>query len=85
VGDSADGYGTILHTTDSGNTWVRQGKAGEVPDVGLRSVSAVDEANAWVVGENVILRTRDGGEHWVQQSAPTDIEYWKVSFVGARR
>ncbi len=33
---------------------------------------------------SIILHTVDG-EHWVQQSAPTHVYYWKVSFVGARR
>jgi photosystem II stability/assembly factor-like uncharacterized protein len=73
VGDSVDGYGTILHTTDSGETWVQQGQPGEVPDVHLNAVSAVDEANAWVVGQDVILRTRDGGQAWEQQPLPTGV------------
>jgi photosystem II stability/assembly factor-like uncharacterized protein/nitrous oxidase accessory protein NosD len=58
-------------------------------------VTCLDEHTAWVVGWNalhttglplgVIVITHDGGEHWMQGSAPDDIEYWKVSFVGARR
>jgi photosystem II stability/assembly factor-like uncharacterized protein len=58
-------------------------------------ITCLDERTVWAVGGNplhepglplgVIVITTDGGEHWVQGSAPADIEFWKVSFVGARR
>lgn len=70
VGGSADGYCTILHTTDGGDTWHRQGGPGELPDANCGSVSAIDANNAWVTGEDVILRTRDGGLTWEQQALP---------------
>jgi photosystem II stability/assembly factor-like uncharacterized protein len=73
VGDSADGYGTILHTIDGGATWQRQGQPGEVPDANLSSVGAIDAANAWAVGGGVILRTRDGGQTWEEQPLPTGV------------
>lgn len=58
-------------------------------------VTCLDTSVAWVVAQKgvypdptkplgIILHTVDG-EHWVQQSAPTHIRYWKVSFAGARR
>lgn len=67
-----DGYGIILHTTDGGSRWERQGSEGEIPDVDLATVSAVDVCNAWVVGGvsdgyGVILRTQDGGKSWTRQ------------------
>jgi len=50
---------------------VRQGNPQTVPNVTLNAVSAVDESNAWVVGEGgVILRTRDGGQTWERQPLP---------------
>jgi len=69
-----DGYGTIVHTTDGGDTWERQGAVGEIPDTQLASVSAIDGCNAWVAGGEsdgfgVILRTTDGGKSWVRQGA----------------
>jgi len=73
VGDSADGYGTILHTTDGGRTWTRQGTAAEIPNTQLKEVSAVDDQNAWVVGANAILRTRNGGQTWEQQTLPSGL------------
>ena len=58
-------------------------------------ITCLDERTVWAVGGNplhvqglplgVIVITHDGGEHWMQGTGPADIEYWKVSFVGARR
>ncbi len=73
VGDSSGGYGTILHTTDGGVTWVRQGSPADVPDTQLKEVSAVDAQHAWVVGATAILRTRDGGQTWEQQVLPPNL------------
>ncbi|MBU1751990.1 MAG: hypothetical protein KKA73_30290, partial [Chloroflexi bacterium] len=73
VGDSSDGYGTILHTTDSGETWVRQGSTQTVPNTTLHEVSAVDAQHAWIVGDQSILRTRDGGQTWQTQTLPTGL------------
>ena len=78
VGDSVDGYGTILHTTDGGETWERQGLQVEIPDVSLAGAFAIDACNAWVVGDNaggygVILRTTDGGQKWIRQGDPSQV------------
>jgi photosystem II stability/assembly factor-like uncharacterized protein len=84
VGDSSDGYGTILYTTDGGNTWERQGSVGEIPNVTLGSVSAVDSSTAWVVGYNgTILHTTDGGNTWTRQGEGEipDVDLLKVSAV----
>ena len=90
AGDSMDGYGTILHTTD-GETWTRQGSAASIPDVGLAGVAALDAENCWVVGGNTggygtVLRTTDGGATWTRQgSAATvpDEGLLKISAVDA--
>nr|QNO52933.1 Ycf48-like protein [Methanosarcinales archaeon ANME-1 ERB6] len=87
VGGINDSYGTILHTTDGGNTWERQGSAAEIPNVGLGGVSAVDSNTAWVVGGNescgVILYTTDGGNTWTRQGVGEipDENLFKVSAV----
>jgi photosystem II stability/assembly factor-like uncharacterized protein len=78
VGDASDGYGTILYTTNGGDTWTHQGKAGEIPDVDLSSVSAVNNNIAWVVGGQdngfgTILHTHDGGKTWERQGSPSEI------------
>jgi len=73
-----DGYGVILGTNDGGQTWKRQGKTGEIPDMDLECIAAIDAQNAWVVGgeygSGLILRTRDGGETWEQQEIPEDAQ-----------
>jgi len=74
VGEPMDNYGTIIHTTDGGETWVRQGKLIAIPNVNLNSVAAIDARTAWVVGDSVdgygvILRTTDGGQSWQRQGA----------------
>lgn len=85
VGDTADGYGTILRTTDGGDTWLRQGSAQTIPAVFINDVSAIDEDNAWAVGGpsdgyGVILRTADGGETWTRQGSAGQIP--NVGFGG---
>jgi photosystem II stability/assembly factor-like uncharacterized protein len=89
VGESADGYGTIIHTTDGGKTWVRQGNPEMIPDAFLNGVSAVDHWNAWVVGDSsggygTILRTTDGGKTWIRQGSALsipDVDFSGVSAV----
>jgi photosystem II stability/assembly factor-like uncharacterized protein len=89
VGDSlGDGYGVILHTTDGGKNWVRQGSPGEIPDVDLVTVSAIDACNAWVAGGisdgfGVILRTTDGGRNWIRQGSIDQIPDGQISAIYA--
>jgi photosystem II stability/assembly factor-like uncharacterized protein len=88
VGDSGKLYGTILHTTDGGDTWVRQGTPDEIPDADFTSVSTIDACNAWVVGGKsddfgVILRTEDGGQSWTRQGDTTQIPDVETSAVYA--
>jgi photosystem II stability/assembly factor-like uncharacterized protein len=57
-------------------------------------VTCLDDRIAWAVAQQglldpakprgLIFRTTDG-QNWVQAAAPTDIAYWKISMVGARR
>ena len=88
----ANGYGVILHTTNDGQLWVRQGSAHEVPNVELNNVKAVDRDAAWVVGNadsgyGVILRTADAGRTWVRQGKPgmvPDVAIFGVGPVGRK-
>ena len=88
AGSPVDGYGTILHTKDGGNTWVRQGTQEMIPDVQFSDVTAVDNMNVWVVGSNssgyaTILRTKDGGETWIRQGSASTIPDMELSGVSA--
>jgi len=76
VGDSWNGYGTILRSIDSGETWTRQG-AGQIADVTLGAVSTVDPYTVWVVGYSdgyaTIYHTSDGGTTWVRKGSQADV------------
>jgi photosystem II stability/assembly factor-like uncharacterized protein len=72
-------WGTMLHTSDGGKTWIHQ-KSGT--DFTLSSVYFVDSKNGWAVGnEGIIINTRDGGNTWKQQKSPVSFFLMKVYFV----
>jgi photosystem II stability/assembly factor-like uncharacterized protein len=79
VGDqwNGDGPGTILRSTDSGETWLLQGE-GQIADVKLGGVFAVDPYTAWVVGDPddgyaTIYHTTDGGITWQRKGSVPDV------------
>jgi photosystem II stability/assembly factor-like uncharacterized protein len=81
VGIPVDGYGTILHTTDGGQNWERQGTSADIPDAELVGVSAVSAHEAWAVGgpdsesgHGVILHTKDGGKSWTREGPGDDLK-----------
>ncbi len=83
VGAVSGGYGTILHTTDGGQTWIRQGVQDDIANVALLGVAAVDAREAWVVGGSVILHTRDGGKMWSREANDQDLTGAGLSAVSA--
>jgi photosystem II stability/assembly factor-like uncharacterized protein len=60
------GYGMILFSADSGETWVRQGLGtSALRNINVNDIWAVDENNVWAVGDSSsVLRTSDGGKNW---------------------
>ena len=71
VGDPRDGYGTIIHTEDSGDTWYRQG-SGQIANISMGGVCAVSPLEAWVVattnqGYGTVYHTTDGGATWTRK------------------
>jgi len=71
VGEADSGYGTIFATTDSGTTWVRQG-SGQIANVKLGGVYAIDPLTVWVAGDAdsgyaTIYQTTDGGATWTRK------------------
>ena len=52
-------YGTIVRTTDGGNTWGVQSSGGNTD---LHAVFFTDAMNGWVAGNGGILNTASGGE-----------------------
>lgn len=89
VGDTLNGYGTIIYTNNGGKTWVRQGNAQTIPNTSFADVCVIDKKNVWAVGGNIdgyatILKTSDGGETWIRlgsaQSIP-DVELTGISVI----
>src|SRR4030095_11637776 len=77
VGD----YGTIVRTTDGGNSWTIQ-VSGTTQN--LWAVSFIDANRGTAVGEGgTILRTTDGGNSWLPQSSGTANFLFGVSFIDA--
>ncbi|MHC5014016.1 MAG: WD40/YVTN/BNR-like repeat-containing protein [Planctomycetota bacterium] len=69
TGYAAGGQGTILKTTDGGETWVAQTSGSAA---GLRGMCFVNASIGFVVGSGgEILRTDDGGATWVPQTSNT--------------
>jgi len=70
--DSIGGYGMILFSADSGETWVRQGEgSAALQDINVGDIWAVDENNVWATAStNAILRTNDGGQTWTRITFP---------------
>src|SRR5207248_2989566 len=74
-------YGTIVRTTDGGNSWTIQASGTTQT---LWGVSFTDITNGTAVGEGgTILRTTDGGDHWVSQPSGTTLQFRGVSFTDA--
>ncbi len=72
--------GTVLHTTDGGETWEYQESGTQST---LRDVYFIDNLTGWAVGSNqTIIHTTDGGVSWSFQSIVGDIAevYYEIYF-----
>ena len=86
VGNPIDGYGTIVHTRDEGESWLRQGDTLSIPNVMLHQIRALDSLRAWTVGGpsagfGTILKTDDGGETWMRMGSLWDIPDTDISAI----
>lgn len=80
------GYGMILYSADSGETWVRQGQGtAALKNIDVSDIWAVDANTVWAVcSGNVILRTMDGGQTWTRVQVPANkssTELMSISIV----
>jgi photosystem II stability/assembly factor-like uncharacterized protein len=70
VGADFNGFGVILHSSDSGKTWTRQGDSIQIPTKSLSDVCILDDKNILVTGSiqangnYTVLKSQDGGENW---------------------
>ena len=79
TGWAAGESGTILKTTDGGNTWTQQTSG--VTNT-LRSIFFLDANNGWACGdEGTILATTNGGTTWTPQSSPYTTQYNTARFA----
>lgn len=90
VGLSWDSHGTILHTTDGGNTWSKQ-DSGATGHLGyLYAVTFTDLINGWAVGSSWdvkarILHTTNGGQDWsLQYSGNEGTTLRDVTFIDSQ-
>jgi photosystem II stability/assembly factor-like uncharacterized protein len=80
-GWAVGGGGTIVHTSNGGDTWSPQTSGtGNT----LNGVSFVDADNGWAVADNgTIVHTINGGSTWSSQTSGTVFFLGGVSFVDA--
>jgi photosystem II stability/assembly factor-like uncharacterized protein len=75
--------GTVLQTTDGGNTWLPSLPPGAEIDFSSVAVQGVD--TAWVVGtKGIIYQTEDGGLSWARFSKGVSNNTSKVTFKQPR-
>ncbi|HOE05185.1 MAG TPA: YCF48-related protein [Bacteroidales bacterium] len=66
TGYIAGNYGTILKTTDGGNTWLTLNSGTSSP---LYGIFFTDSENGFAVGNHHILKTIDGGQTWIEKES----------------
>lgn len=75
--------GTLLHTSDGGETWTPQ--ISNTPN-NLYSINFVSEQRGWATGAfGKIIHTTNGGEQWLNQVSGTTNDLNSVYFVDNQR
>ena len=73
--------GTILHTTNGGQTWNPQTCP---PTNAYYSIFFTDSQNGWATGyHGKIVHTSNGGETWELQPTPTTSDIYSVYFINS--
>ena len=70
--------GTIVSTSDGGETWYWQYKNNSKY---FKSVFFIDENEGWVVGWHDVLHTTSGGEYWEEQDLPGFLDVEAITFI----
>ncbi len=71
--------GTILHTTDAGESWIIQNSS---VDVTLRNINFKTPLIGRALGDGVILSTIDGGTTWIKETTGSAIWSQDVNLGG---
>lgn len=72
VGESVNGFGTILHTDNGGKTWIRQGDSTQISDSDFSDVCILDPQTVLVSGSVGpdgtigLYKSHDGGKNWAR-------------------
>lgn len=80
IGWDQNSTAVILHTIDSGLTWIEQGDRSKWKGASGQDISAVDDLTAWaaLVGpdttDGMILHTANGGLTWEKQTLPEGVQ-----------
>jgi photosystem II stability/assembly factor-like uncharacterized protein len=75
--DLYQGWGVILHTTNSGISWYRQGNSTLMDSIVFYDVSAYTTTIAYVCGYKItkdtpyVFKTIDGGATWIKLNLPS--------------
>jgi photosystem II stability/assembly factor-like uncharacterized protein len=75
--------GTIIHSSDGGNTWSVQSSG--VVDT-LNSISFINSTTGWIAGTQHILKTINGGSTWnVTTTAAANQSFYTINFFDANK
>ncbi len=76
-------FGTILKSTDSGNSWAL---CTTDTEENLNDVFFINNSQGWASGYNgTLLHSSDGGENWASQSTNTTEPLFGVFFADANQ
>ena len=75
--------GRIFHTTDGGETWVRQDAGTKRP---FLAISCIDPQTAWIAGkEGIVYGTTDGGATWTPATTGSARHIFALQFGSRER
>lgn len=72
--------GTIVSTSDGGETWDIQYKDNSKY---FKGVFFIDENEGWVIGWHDVLHTTNGGNYWEEQDLPGFLDTEAISFINS--
>jgi len=83
VGESVNGFGTILYSDNGGKTWTRQGDALQLPDAEFSDICILDPQTLLVAGGTrpdgtyTVYKSRNGGKNWtrIDSESLADVNY----------
>ncbi|MEL7531608.1 MAG: YCF48-related protein [Bacteroidota bacterium] len=84
IGYAVGRTGTIMKTTDQGETWerLRNGNLATNPAHRYHDVSFIDAENGYIVGDKgIVMRTQDGGQSWQKIKLESKTDWWQVQML----